>query len=90
VHLRWACDVTVTVAAEGCLEVLSRRAGAVFRFSPVATAMWIALQQHEGQLDLAAAELARNWQVDRAGVRAGLDQWMDELRDTGLLSPDCC
>ncbi|MEU9191378.1 PqqD family protein [Streptomyces sp. NPDC048484] len=70
---------------DGQLEFAFEWADTSYRYHPAATAMWIALQQHDGLPDLAAAELAAAWDVDLDWVRAGLDAWLSELGAAGLI-----
>ncbi|MFG2096166.1 PqqD family protein [Streptomyces sp. NPDC048612] len=52
--------------------------------SPVCTAMWIALRQHDGDPAAAARMLASLWGTAPGKTRADLDTWLEELRDAGL------
>jgi hypothetical protein len=75
----------VTVLADGYLELFSERTGTRFRCGPVGTAMWIALRQHDGNLDAAADMLAELWDRKPENMRADMEVWIDELRDVGLV-----
>ncbi|MFD3748545.1 PqqD family peptide modification chaperone [Nocardia sp. NPDC058633] len=55
------------------------------RCRPVGTAMWIALRQHDGDVDAAADMLASLWGTEPENVRADLGIWVGEMRDAGLV-----
>ncbi|MBO0656357.1 PqqD family protein [Streptomyces triculaminicus] len=81
-----APGVSVNIGTDGCLELRSDstvRPG-VYRWAPVCTAMWIALRQHDGDVDAAARTLASQWGTAPTDTRADLGIWVDELRDAGL------
>lgn len=86
--IRIAKDMAVTVTVNGCLELYSEWADEVYRYGPPTAAMWIALQQHVGQPDLAVQALARLWETDPVWVRFELDAWLGEMRAAGLLFLD--
>ena len=77
--------VTSRVTEDGCLELLTEADGTIYRCSPLAAAMWIALRQHNGQLGPAADMLAGLWSTDPENTRTDMDIWMSELRDAGLV-----
>lgn len=74
-----------TVMADGQLELFSEQSGSRFRCSRVGTAMWIALRQHDGNLDAAARMLATLWDRHPDHMKADMDLWVGELRDAGLM-----
>jgi hypothetical protein len=84
-HIKLADEVSVTITRDGMLELLDTGTGRRYRWHQVATAMWLALQQHGGRPDLAAAELAGHWEIDPTWMRADLDVWLGELQDVGLV-----
>ncbi|MFI6584137.1 PqqD family protein [Embleya sp. NPDC050493] len=86
--VRPARDTTVTVTADGRLELYSAWADESYRYAPPAVAMWIALQRHQGRPDLAVAMLAELWGTEPVWVRFELDGWLSEIRAAGLVSYD--
>ncbi|NGO68861.1 hypothetical protein [Streptomyces boncukensis] len=86
--IRLARDMTVTVLDDGCLELYSEWAAESYRYAPPMAAMWIALQQHAGQLEPAVAALARHWESDPLWVRFEFDTWLGDMRAAGLLFYD--
>ncbi|WP_158839645.1 PqqD family peptide modification chaperone [Saccharothrix deserti] len=80
-----ARNVAVTITREGYLELKSTETDEHYRGHPVAAAMWIALQQHDGQVDRAAAELADTWEIDYEQIRAYMDAWVNRLVSTGFM-----
>jgi hypothetical protein len=84
VAIQPAAGVTAVVLENGDLELHSRHSG-VRSWGPVNTAMWLALRQHDGQLDAAAALLAVLWDVNPLCMRSDLDVWVSELGDAGLV-----
>ncbi|CAL9648750.1 MULTISPECIES: PqqD family protein [unclassified Streptomyces] len=81
--------VSVDIGEDGSLELRLDTAGRPrsYRCSPVRTAMWIALRQHDGDPAAAARILARQWGTALVDTRADLDRWVAELRDAGLARP---
>jgi hypothetical protein len=77
--------VTANVTADGCLELLDSRTGMCHRWYPPMAAMWMALQQHDGQPALAATALAAHWRTDPLRIRHRFDPWLTELRELGLV-----
>ncbi|MGW1506157.1 PqqD family protein [Streptomyces mirabilis] len=77
--------VTAVVLENGYLELHSQHSGTRICCGPVNTAMWIAIRQHDGQLDAAADLLATLWDVDPLYMRSDLDVWVSELGDAGLV-----
>lgn len=51
----------------------------------VGTAMWLALCRTEWNLGDAAAHLADLWDTDPWAMRDMMDDWLDELREAGLV-----
>ncbi|MET7507696.1 PqqD family protein [Streptomyces albidoflavus] len=78
--------VSVDLCRDGSLELRLDTADQPLshRCSPVRTAMWIALRQHDGDPAAAARTLARQWGTAPADTRAELDRWVAELREAGL------
>ncbi|ONI91340.1 hypothetical protein ALI144C_01265 [Actinosynnema sp. ALI-1.44] len=77
--------IQAAVSADGRME-LSGAADIRFHCGPVGTAMWIALCQHDWQIDAAAVLLAGQWRLDVVNARADLEIWVAELWDAGLLA----
>ncbi|MFF4349407.1 PqqD family protein [Streptomyces sp. NPDC001530] len=86
-RVRPVLGVSVSVDADGCLQLVAETGGRHLRYEcgPVGTSMWIALRQHDGNLDAAALVLAGLWGMAPSNVRADLDIWVEEMRDAGLL-----
>ncbi|MFC7310269.1 PqqD family protein [Streptomyces monticola] len=86
--------VSVNVDMQGHLELLweaeSVHSPGRYRCSPVGTAMWIALRQHDGNVSAAASTLAGLWDMAPANARADLDIWVGEMRDAGLVYDAPC
>ncbi|HET6501547.1 MAG TPA: hypothetical protein VFG87_12360 [Amycolatopsis sp.] len=80
-----APHVAVKITGDGRLELASAETGERYRFGPAETAMWIALWQHDGELEAAAAELANHWDADSERLRGAFDTWVRELHDVGLV-----
>lgn len=77
----------VSVDADGRLDVITDPEASArrYRCGPVGTAMWIALCQHDGDVQRAADALATMWATEPVNARADLDIWVDEMRDAGLV-----
>ncbi|CAM3293878.1 PqqD family peptide modification chaperone [Kibdelosporangium persicum] len=71
------------VFADGRMELSGD--GTIFHCGPVGTAMWVALCQHDWQIDAAADLLAGLWRLDVENMRTDLVIWVDELWDAGVL-----
>lgn len=71
------------MSADGRMELSG--GGTSFRCGPVGTAMWIALCQHDWQIDAAAELLAAVWRLDVENMRTDLVIWVGELWDAGVL-----
>ncbi|MGC7097546.1 hypothetical protein ACPZ19_22970 [Amycolatopsis lurida] len=84
-RVRQAPGVSVILLPDGRLALTSRLADSTFECAPPIAAMWIALRQHDGDCDAAAAMLAVLWQADPVHLRADMEVWIDELVDAGLL-----
>jgi len=85
VRVRPVPGLSVRVDAHGRLDVVSATPARHVRCGPAGTAMWLALRQHDGDVDGAARMLASLWDTEPANARADLDIWVDELRDAGLV-----
>ncbi|MFF6995241.1 PqqD family protein [Streptomyces sp. NPDC008313] len=84
-RVRPAPGVTATVLESGELLLFAADRGDEYTCGPVATAMWIALRRHDGDLDATADTLAGLWDSERVIIRAELEIWADELRAAGLV-----
>ncbi|MFR9797761.1 PqqD family protein [Streptomyces sp. MS06] len=83
-HVRPTPGVTATILQSG--ELLLRPGGGETRIFPkLCAAMWIALRQHGGDIDRAAAALAAMWNSESVIICAELEIWVDELRAEGLV-----
>lgn len=65
--------------------LLGLGSGATYTFTPLATALWIALRQHDGNLGDAADALSLLWNADCVLIHAELEMWVDELQAAGLI-----
>ncbi|MET7685490.1 PqqD family protein [Streptomyces sp. NPDC005423] len=77
--------LSVSVDAHGRLDVVTAPPVRHVRCGPVGTAVWLALRQHDGDVEGAARMLAALWGTEPANARADLDIWVDELRVAGLV-----
>ncbi|WP_329572838.1 PqqD family peptide modification chaperone [Kitasatospora sp. NBC_01266] len=78
--------LSVSVDMNGRLNVVTETLpSSCFQWGPVGTAIWIALRQHDGDLDAAARTLAAVWETELVNTRADLEIWVEELRDAGLV-----
>lgn len=77
--------IVAEVTRNGQLVLVSASTGRRYRFDATATAMWIAVQQHDGSVEDAACALAGQWAVDPAKTRRGLYSWMENMLRAGLI-----
>lgn len=84
-RVRLSPDVTVTVTTDGRMRLVCARTGVCHAYTPAATAMWIALQQHDGRSDLAASALARLWDANPESTRFKLDACLNDLLAAGFI-----
>jgi hypothetical protein len=80
--------LTQRMLPSGHLELICAATGRHIDCEPVATAMWIALTQHNGQLDRAADMLAGVWQANPGKVRDEMTAWAGTLCAIGVLTED--
>jgi hypothetical protein len=86
VRARPSPEVTVSLSDDGHLMLHSAATGSWHQCGPVGAAMWIALQQNDGDCAAAADMLAEVWAIDPVNMRADLELWVAELCDAGLLT----
>jgi hypothetical protein len=70
---------------DGVLVLLSERTGKLYCCNATAAAMWVALDEHDGQLDAVVTTVAEQHQANPARVRADLDQLVEEWEKAGLV-----
>jgi hypothetical protein len=83
-----SAGLTQRMQASGHLELFCAETGRLVDCEPAATAMWIALNQHNGHLDRAAEMLAALWHADPQDVRDQMTAWAGTLCAIGLLTED--
>ncbi|MEV5956148.1 hypothetical protein AB0M11_20645 [Streptomyces sp. NPDC051987] len=76
--------VTAAIAEDGALTLLSPH-GAPHVYAPEASAMWIALRQHRGNVGDAAAVLGSAWDADVWAVRRLLQEQVTDWQRAGLV-----
>jgi len=81
-----AAGLTQRMLASGHLELFCVETGRHVDCDPIATAMWIALNQHNGRLDRAAAMLAGLWCADPDNLHDEMIAWAGTLCAIGLLT----
>lgn len=84
-RIRCQTGVVATVSCSGDLELLVTSTGLRYRCSPMVTAIWIMLQQNDGQLDMTQAALADVWCTDFGTIRRSLDEALAPLIEEDLL-----
>jgi hypothetical protein len=85
VRVRPLPGVTTNMLEDGQLELHSELANKRFRCDRVGAAVWIALRQHDGSCETAAATLADMWGTDQTDTQACVDLWVGALCDAGLM-----
>ena len=83
-----SAGLTQRMLPSGHLELFCTETGRHIDCEPVATAMWIALNQHDGHVGRAATMLAGLWRADPKDVRAEMTVWAGTLCAIGLLTDD--
>jgi hypothetical protein len=83
--MQTAPGVTQRMLPNGHLELFCQETRRQVACEPIAAAMWIALKQHNGELDKAAEMLARLWQTDPMNTRDDLIVLAGTLCAVGLL-----
>ncbi|MFE7778351.1 hypothetical protein ACFU5O_31595 [Streptomyces sp. NPDC057445] len=83
--VRWTYGVDATVSADGWLILHCGRTARVFQYPPPYTVAWISLQRHDGDIHLAADEIASSWREDQAEILVVIERWLQELRVAGLI-----
>jgi hypothetical protein len=76
--------VTAGIAEDGALTLLSPH-GAPHVYGPEASAMWIALRQHGGNVRAAAAVLGSAWDADVSAVHRLLQEQVTDWQRAGLV-----
>jgi hypothetical protein len=77
--------VGVEIAADGTLILVSPE-GTCHVYPPEATAIWIALRQHGGDITAAAERLAAAWASETVLLRLEIDEYVDNWQRAGLVS----
>ncbi|MGW2464039.1 hypothetical protein ACWC2M_34405 [Streptomyces sp. NPDC001761] len=83
-HIVIEPGVTAGIAEDGALTLLSPL-GAPYSYAPEASAMWIALRQHGGNVLAAAAVLGSAWNADVSAVRRLLHAQVADWQRAGLV-----
>ncbi|MFI6072051.1 PqqD family peptide modification chaperone [Actinoplanes sp. NPDC051343] len=86
-RFRPVSDVTVALRADGTLELLVRHTGRRVVIDEPSAAMWMALRQHNGDVDLAAEALAPHWNRAPDQLRRNLADFVEELCRARLMLP---
>lgn len=81
-----APGVTLRMLPNGHLELTCRTTHRTIDCEPVAAAMWIALKQHNGDLDRAAAVLAELWETDIEDTKDDMIALAGSLCSLGMLA----
>ncbi|WP_344860945.1 hypothetical protein [Amycolatopsis ultiminotia] len=83
-----APGVTQRMLANGHLELTCRESSRHIECEPVAAAMWIALKQHNGDIDQAAEVLSALWETDPEDTRYDLIALAGSLCSLGMAQED--
>lgn len=78
--------VTQRMLPNGHLRLSCRSTNRQVECEPAAAAMWIALKQHNGDIDRASAVLAELWETDLADTRYDMLMLAGSLCSLGLLT----
>lgn len=78
--------VTQRMLPNGHLRLSCRTTSRQIECEPVAAAMWIALKQHNGDIDRASAVLAALWETDVEDTRYDMVLLAGSLCSLGLLA----
>jgi hypothetical protein len=81
-----APGVTQRMLPNGHLELICRDSSRQVDCEPVAAAMWIALKQHNGDIDRASSVLAALWETDVADTRYDMIALAGSLCSLGMLT----
>ena len=84
--IQTAPGVTQRMLPNGHLELSCRATRRQVECEPVAAAMWIALKQHNGDVDRAADVLAALWETDVEDTRYDIIALAGSLCSLGLLT----
>ncbi|GAA3463301.1 hypothetical protein GCM10018963_53140 [Saccharothrix longispora] len=84
--IQTAPGVTQRMLPSGHLELFCRGTGRRVDCEPVAATMWIALKQHNGDVDRAGAALAAVWETDVEATRYDVMVFAGSLCSLGLLT----
>ncbi|MFF5408278.1 hypothetical protein ACFY8K_35695 [Streptomyces misionensis] len=77
--------VTAAVSPGGELTLISP-GGVRYFYTPEATAMWIALRQHDGDLDAVTYTLGQAWAVSVDRLRDLIEERVSDWQELGLVS----
>jgi hypothetical protein len=81
-----APGVTQRMLPDGRLEITCHTTNRRIDCEPAAAAMWIALKQHNGDVDRAATVLSALWETDVEDTRYDLIALAGSLCSMGLLT----
>lgn len=84
--IQTAPGVTQRMLPTGHLQLTCRTTHREVECEPVAAAMWIALKQHNGDVDRASAVLAALWDTDVEDTRYDMIALAGSLCSLGLLT----
>jgi hypothetical protein len=84
--IQTAPGVTQRMLPTGHLQLTCRATRREVECEPVAAAMWIALKQHNGDVDRASAVLAALWETDVEDTRYDMIALAGSLCSLGLLT----
>ncbi|WAL67947.1 hypothetical protein ORV05_09300 [Amycolatopsis cynarae] len=84
--IQTAPGVTQRMLPNGCLQLTCRSTRRQVECEPAAAAMWIALKQHNGDVDRASAVLAALWETDVDQIRQDMIALAGSLCSLGLLT----
>ncbi|WP_205673190.1 MULTISPECIES: hypothetical protein [Amycolatopsis] len=79
-----APGVTQRMLSNGHLELTCRTSNRHIECEPVAAAMWIALKQHNGDVDRAASTLSALWHTNEDDTRYDLIALAGSLCSLGM------
>nr|WTB28349.1 PqqD family protein [Streptomyces sp. NBC_00830]WTB35733.1 PqqD family protein [Streptomyces sp. NBC_00830] len=78
-------NVTASLGPDGTLELVVQYSGRRVVVDALSAAMWMALRQQGGDVNLAAEALATHWNRDHDQLRCDLAEFVDRLCDARLV-----
>ena len=84
-RIRPASDVIASLGSDGRLGLVVLHSGRRVVVDTLSAAMWMALRQQGGDVDLAAEALATYWNCDHDQLRDDLTEFVDRLYDARLV-----